>query len=268
MAASIKAQLAEKAAYDKLHKVLGSPVAFATPAGFGTGFPDFGFRLMVDKKNIDVFIEYKADAKAQMGSMRDWRFDGRKFYTPARGDDEKEILIDIMNDNPECVKNGKRILNDMKTYFDKNVKEISSGMLTIEKDQKQRRKKLMNFVDNTANYQLAKIENNSLGQGILSHYHKKFVSGIRRDADYSMLMMMIGDELWFIEDRGTLDRSGKDKVAARFGVNSFTTMSQLKANLEVRIQPRGLSSASKPVSIDVMASFRLAGKPPSGTKVI
>ena len=45
-------------------------------------------------------------------------------------------------------------------------------------------------------------------------------------------------------------------------------MNQLKANLEVRIQPRGLSAPGKPVSIDVMASFRLAGKPSAGTTVI
>lgn len=268
MAASSKAELAEKQAYEKLHRLLGNPPAFAEPAGFSTDFPDFGFRLQVDKKNVDIFIEYKADAKAQMGSMRDWKFDGSKFYTSDKTNAEKEGLIAVMNASPECVKNGKRILTDMKTYFDKNVKEISSGMLTIEKDQKVRRAKLLNFTHNTANYQLAKIENAAMGQGILDHYHKKFIKGIRSDADHSILMMMIDNELWFIEERGSLSASSKTKVAEKFNVPNLAVMSSLKANLEVRIQPRGLSAPNKPVSIDVMASFRLAGKPSAGTRVI
>lgn len=268
MATSNKAEIAEKQAYEKLHKLLGRPQAFAEPAGFSTDFPDFGFRLQVEKKNVDVFIEYKADAKAQMGSMRDWRFNGSQFYTTDKGNSEKEGLIEVMNSSPDCVKNGKRILSDMRNYFDKGVKEISSGMLTIEKDQSQRRAKLLNFVHNTQNYQLAKIENNAMGQGILDHYHKKFTKGIRPDADHSILMMMIGDDVWFIEEKGTLSAAGKKMVAEKFGVNNFATMNALKANLEVRIQPRGLSAPGKPVSIDVMASFRLAGKPPTGTRVI
>ena len=268
MAASSKAEAAEKEAYQKLHRLLGNPPAFAQPAGFSTDFPDFGFRLNVDRKNIDVFIEYKADAKAQMGSMRDWKFDGTKFYTSDKTNAEKEGLIAVMNKSSDCVKNGKRILGDMKTYFDKSVKEISSGMLTTIKDQQLRRAKLVNFTHNTANYQLAKIENSAMGQGILDHYHKKFTKGLRSDADYSILMMMIGDELWYLEDSGTIDPSSKTKIAEKFGVKNFAVMNSLKANLEVRIQPRGLSAPNKPVSIDVMASFRLAGKPSAGTRVI
>jgi len=45
-------------------------------------------------------------------------------------------------------------------------------------------------------------------------------------------------------------------------------MSGLSANLEVRIQPRGLNSPNKHASIDVMASFRLGGAPGAGVKVL
>ena len=268
MAASDKAQQAEINAYNKLKKLLGNPEAFAEPAGFATGFPDFGFRLNVDKKNIDIHIEYKADPKAQMGSMRDWIYDGKKFTTNDTNSADKETLIAVMNADAECIKNGKRLLADAKKFFDPKVTKIYSGMLTVESNKDLRRSKLVNFTHNTANYQLAKIENATLGQKILDHYHHKFMKSIRGDADYSILMMMIGNEVWFVEDKGSLNAESKKKIAEKFGVTNFAIMNQLKANLEVRIQPRGLSAPGKPVSIDVMASFRLAGKPAAGTTVI
>ena len=268
MAASNQAMQAEIDAFRKIKKQLGNPEAFAEPAGFATGFPDFGFRLMVNKKNIDVHIEYKADPKAQMGSMRDWMFDGRVFSTNDKESSDKETLISVMNASPECKKNGVRLLTDMKTYFDKRVSKIYSGMLTVENDKKLRRAKLLTFTQNTANYQLAKIENATLGQKILDHYSAKFKKVQRNDADHSILIMMIGKEIWFLEESGNASAEEKKMVSEKFGVQTIAVMNALKANLEVRIQPRGLSAPDKPVSIDVMASFRLAGKPSSGTVVI
>lgn len=268
MAASDKAKQAEIDAFKKLSKLLGNPTAFAEPAGFDTGFPDFGFRVFIAKKKVDLHIEYKADAKAQMGSMRDWIFDGTEFTSNDKDSQDKQTLISVMNDSSECVKNGKRLLSDAKTYFDKRVQKIYSGMLTVEGNKDLRRSKLVNFTHNTANYQLAKIENVSLGQNILDHYHNKFTKSKKSDADHSILMMMIGNEIWFVEEIGNLSPTEKKMVAEKFSVGSIAVMSQLKANLEVRIQPRGLSAPGKPVSIDVMASFRLAGKPSAGTKII
>jgi hypothetical protein len=269
MASFFTAHQAEINAYKKLSKILGNPKAFAEPEGFSTGFPDFGFELYIDKKQVDIHIEYKADHKAQMGSMRDWIFDGKKFATSDQySNADKETLIAIMNADSECKKNGIRLLKDFKQYFDKRVLKIYSGMLTVVSDKKERRAKLIAFKQNTANYQLAKIENAVLGQKILDHYHHKFQKSIRGSADHSILMMMIGNEMWFIEEKGSLSSDAKQKVAERFGVKNFAVMNQLKANLEVRIQPRGLSAPDKPVSIDVMASFRLAGKPSAGTTVI
>ena len=203
-----------------------------------------------------------------MGSMRDWVFDGKTFSTNDKESQDKQTLIAVMNASPDCIKNGKRILDDAKKYFDKRVQKIYSGMLTIESNKDLRRSKLVNFTHNTANYQLAKIENATLGQKILDHYHHKFVKSKRSDADHSILMMMIGEEIWFIEESGNLSPAEKKMVAEKFGVKNIAVMNQLKANLEVRIQPRGLSAPGKPVSIDVMASFRLAGKPSAGTKII
>jgi hypothetical protein len=83
-----------------------------------------------------------------------------------------------------------------------------------------------------------------------------------------MLMMMIGDELWFIDDIGTASKELKQEIFKKFSDKSLPVLSNLGAALEVRIQPRGLSGPGKPVSIDVMASFRLAGKPSNGLTVI
>jgi len=268
MGISSNAQLAEKLAFEKLSKKLGKTTAFAKPAGFDTGFPDFGIRMIIAGKKVDLHIEYKADSKAQMGSMRDWVFDGTRFTTPDTTSDEKNDLIDIMNSSPECIKNGKRLLNDFKKYSDPKITKIYSGMMTIEKDQKERRKKLENFAAKTNNYQLAKIQDSTLGQKIIEHYETKFIKSKKSDADYSMLMMMIDNEIWFINDAGTASKEVIQGILEKFKASSIPVLSNLGAALEVRIQPRGLSAPGKPVSIDVMASFRLSGKPSNGLKII
>lgn len=266
MAENVKAQQEEVKAYKKMKKLLGSDaVAFAQPAGFATAFPDFGFRLVIEGKKVDIHVEYKADSKAQMGSMRDWQFDGKKFITPNPGPDKND-LIKIMNENTTCVSNGKRLISDFKKYFHKDVSKIYSGMLTIEPDKDSRRRKIENFAKKTKNYQLANINDTQLGDKIISHYKTKFKKVIRDDADYSILLMMLGDDISIVTTLGNTNKSITDTINARLGVNSIPKCSGLKARLEVRIQPRGLNNKTKPVSIDVMASFRLAGGAP-GVKI-
>ena len=268
MAISFNAEQAEKTAYNNLLKKLSltPDQAWAKPAGFATDFPDFGFRFQIGTKKIDVWVEFKADAKAQMGSMRDWIFNGTKFSTP-NITPEKEELIEIMNSTQEAVTNGKRLLADLKKFADPKITRIYSGTMTIESDKINRRQKLINFASNTKNYQIAKIDNTSLGIGVVKHYKKKFKSGIRNDADYSMLLMMIGNEVWYVDEVGILLPKEQQQLLTRFGVTTIPILSNLKAQLEVRIQPRGLSAPDKPVSIDVMASFRLSGKPTPGVRV-
>lgn len=268
MAISSAAQQAEINAFNSLSRLLKGSTAFAKPAGFETSFPDFGFRLNVNEKIVDLHIEYKADAKAQMGSMRDWVFDGNQFSTPDKQSEDKQDLIDIMNSSSECKQNGRRLLADFKKFFNPKTMKIYSGMLTIEKDQKVRRANLLKFVDGTKNYQLAKIDNADLGKKIISHYKHKFKKSKKSDADYSMLLMMIGREIFFIEEDGKLSKDEESDLLKKLGLLSIPTMRDLKAQLEVRIQPRGLSAPNKPVSIDVMASFRLSGKSLSGATVI
>lgn len=263
MAENLKAQQEEVKAFKKMKKLLGSDaVAFAAPAGFATAFPDFGFRLIIGGKKVDIHVEYKADAKAQMGSMRDWQFDGKKFITPNPTPDKQE-LIQVMNESTTCVSNGKRLLTDFKNYFNSNVKNIYSGMLSIEPDKETRRKRLVAFTKKTKNYQLANIDDTSMGNKIIDHYKHKFEKEAKkRDADCSILLMMLGNSISIVTTKGRYSTEMKDVINSRLGVGSIPALSGLKAKLEVRIQPRGLNNAAKPVSIDVMASFRLSGKAP------
>lgn len=267
MAASTAAEKAEKDAYSKLSKILGNPDAFAKPAGFGTSFPDFGLTLMLNTGPLDLHIEYKADAKAQMGSMRDWIFDGKKFTSNDMGNEDKKDMLEIMSASKTCVENGKRLLKDLKTYFDPRVTKLYSGVLTIISDKTLRRSKLLDFVEFTKNYQLANIDNTSMGDLIISHYQKKFKKS-RIGSNPSILMMMIGNELWMIEKTSNVTNDMVDKVFQKLSIGKLNNLKDLKAKLEVRIQPRGLNSPNKPNSIDVMASFRLSGKPSGGTIVI
>ena len=265
MAENVKAQQAEVAAFKKMQKKLGKNAsAFASPAGFATSFPDFGFRVNLGGKKIDIHVEYKADAKAQMGSMRDWQFDGKKFISP-NPTPEKTDLINIMNESTDCVKNGKRLLKDFKTFFDPGVSTIYSGMLSIEPDKKIRKSKMERFVKGTKNYQLANIDSTTMGNHIIEHYKNKFKKEVKKDADYSILLMMLDNSISVVTTKGRIDAASMKVINDMLGVKSIPKLTGLKAKLEVRIQPRGMTGGSKPPSIDVMASFRLSGKPPGVT---
>ena len=267
MATSSNAAAAEIAAFKKVQKALNKSHAFAEPAGFDAGFPDFGFRVMVGGKKVDLHIEYKADAKAQMGSMRDWVFDGTKFMTPTPANEEKSDLIDIMNTAPEAIKNAKRLLSDLKKFADPKINMIYSGTMTIEKDKEKRREKLVNFAKETSSYQIAKISNTTLGAAVITHYKKKFKKSRKSDADASALLMMIGNKVWLVDKTPSFNAGVEKEIATYFGATKIPSIGPISAALEVRIQPRGLSAPGKPVSIDVMASFRLSSTISGGMDV-
>lgn len=257
-----QANIAEQKSFSKMGQILGNPKVIASPMGSSAGFPDYGFRLKSGDKIIDLHVEYKMSAKDQMGSMRDWVFDGNKF-TSSNLDVNKEQLLEIMNKTPSCVSRAKKLLEDFQKYFDPSVKQISSGMLTIIKDQNVRRANLINFKNKVDNYQIAKINDAILGNKILDHYKKKFRANLKPGANVNMLFMVIGEQMYLVDTIGNLSRQDNEYLRAFFGGKDFVELTGLNAALEVRIQPRGLNS-NKPVSIDVMASFRLNGLPLKG----
>ena len=273
------AKEAEKQAFEKVKKLLPVEKVIAQPAGDATNFPDFGFRIKIGKKNIDLHFEYKMNYKAPMGSMRDWVFDGSKFKGSSSAitvDPEKEQLLEVMNDTPTAIKEAKRLLKDLQTFFNPNVKSLFSGSLGVISDMKERKTRLFNFSTNTDNTQIANISNNILGDQIKKHYHKKFRTNLQRDADYSVLFFMINSTIWFVEEVGTISQSEKITIAKYFGKNSIGVLPALTANLEVRISPRPGSAKSNPRTfwsssttphIDVLASFRLKQQPTGGVTI-
>jgi len=265
---SAKAQAAENNAFKMLGKKLNGK-AIVSPAGFDAGFPDFAYRIKLeDGKTIDLHVEYKADYKAQMGSMRDWIFDGRKFHTNDINSESKQELIAVMNKTPRAIQNGKRLLGDLQKYFSKDVKSIYSGSLTAIKNKDERRIATQNFASNTDNYQIAAISDTAMGSKIIDHYKTKFKKNLKGGSDASILFMMLKDKIWMVDTTGSLSSSELAEIAQRFGINKLDKLKNLTAKLEVRIQPRGLNSPTKMTSIDVMASFRLANAPAGGGKVI
>lgn len=266
---SAKAQAAEDRAFKQLGAKLGpTSKAIVSPAGFDAGFPDFAYRVTTkDNTVIDLHYEYKADYKAQMGSMRDWHFDGRKFSTPDSKSESKAELIQIMNDTPEAIKNGKRLLSDLKKYFP-GVTKLFSGSMTVEKDKETRKAMAKEFAGYTDNYQIAQISSGVMGKKIIDHYKTKFTKNLKRGSKASLLFMFLKDKVWLVDVNGSLSTAHKAEIADMMGLSRLDDLKGLEAKLEVRIQPRGLNSPSKPASIDAMASYRLAKAPAGGGKII
>ena len=165
-----------------------------------------------------------------------------------------------MNESQIAITNGKRLLKDLQKYADPRIKVLSSSALTVEKDMVSRYAKLKNFADKTDNYQIAKINDVLMGSKIISHYKKKFKQSQNSDATASALLMMIGNDIWIVDKTKTFTPEMESAVALMLGGDKLPPIGKLQAQLEVRIQPRGLSSPGKYVSIDVMSSFRLSGK--------
>lgn len=265
---SAKAQAAEKSAFEKVKKLLNGKV-IVSPAGFDAGFPDFGYRInLANGKTIDLHFEYKADYKAQMGSMRDWIFNGSKFITTDLQSESKQELIAVMNKTPKAIENAKRLLDDLQKYFSKDVKSLYSGSLSIIKDKDERRIMTQNFAKNTSGYQIAAITDTTLGNKIIDHYKTKFKKNLKGGSDGSILFMMLKDRVWVVDTNGSVTSNDMKEIASRMNLEILDNLSNLTAKLEVRIQPRGLNTPGKPTSIDVMASFRLANAPGGGGKII
>jgi hypothetical protein len=269
---SSKAQAAEVKAFkllgEKLSKKKDVKVQpIVSPAGFDAGFPDFAYRVTLNSgKVIDLHFEYKADYLAQMGSMRDWSFDGSKFSTPDTKSEAKQELIAVMNDTPKAIQNGKRLLNDLKKYFDPKVSRLYSGSLTVISDKDTRKAMAREFAANTDNYQIAAIKDSSMGDKIIDHYKNKFKKNLKSGSRGSILFMMLKDTVWMVDQEGSITKSDLINISEMMGLETLHNISGLSAKLEVRIQPRGLNSA-KPASIDTMASFRLVAIPRLGGKV-
>ena len=270
MSVNTAADAAEKKAFEKIKKLLNvsNDAVFAEPAGSDASFPDFGYSVILNNEKIDIFFEYKLDHKAQMGSMRNWIFTGGSFRVPDAENENKKLLLEIMNTTPSAKTQAKRLLNDFKKHFDPRIKQISSGMLAIISDKIKRKVQIQKFIEHTDNYQIANIQDARLGAKIIDHYHEKFLKNQQPNSNGSIMLMMMGDTVWHMESKGLTSKQ-ETQIFKMLGSNgNIPTIPTLQAKLECRISPRNTDiRKSKSAHIDVLAVFRLAKRPSGGYKI-
>lgn len=269
MSVNTAAEQKEKNAFKAVGKLLGKADVFASPAGSAAGFPDFGYSVKMGKRRIDLFFEYKADHTAQMGSMRNWIFTNSKFTVPSADlkDENKQLLLEIMNKEPSAKKEANVLLAGFRKYFGTKMKKISSGVLSeVEPNKKMRQVKLKKFYEKAARFQIANIENPLLGQKIMDHYYKKFKVYQQPGAGGSMLLMMIDHEIWWMKS-DKLSKAEEELIFKMLGTKTLPKLPPLTAKLECRISPRGYSKQGDNARIDVLAVFRLSKRPAAGYKV-
>ena len=255
--------------------------AFVTPRGSDTGFPDFGFNVRTsNRKSIDVHIEFKKDAGAYMGSMRDWVFDGRQYRPGAKAidDADKELMLLSMNKNPTIVAGGKRLLkafDDAAKKHGLRVKELANYTLARLAPPKERklRQAVAQEVKNNNVQQIGNIQG-GFGSTIIDFYNKKFKKAIRSSADGSILLFMIKDRVWLMNQDGNVDQDDIKEIAQKFGVREFDSRnfnrSSIDADLEVRISIRKADDLFKQPFIDVKAGMKMRRQsaPRGGTRII
>lgn len=250
----------ERIAYRRLKK-RGNFKSFATPSGASADFPDFGLRTTIDDIVIDLHFEYKQSRYAQMGSMRDWVFDGEQFTSPADNDDTKHMMLLAMNSSPECIRSAQDMLLQFQQYCDADISFIGGAMLNHIKDMDERRAKLDAFKTAVSSFTIANIKGEDLGEAMMNHYRSKFEP--RPKADVSYLLMIIGNQIYVVERDGpALQADTKKKLCDLIGCDSLPNMQPPTASLEVRVQPIGIGGGR--AKIDPMASFRLKSITPGG----
>lgn len=132
------------------------------------------------------------------------------------------------------------------------------------------------LVSEASGYEIAHIADSSLGKMMLHHYTEKFKISQREYSNginYCILLIIMGDQVWFVsdkmKDKKKADIIMKDLETALCGEGKkIPTISQITAELEIRIQPRAMNA--KLISsdtfellpgenpyLDVMASFRM-----------
>lgn len=242
----------ERTAY-RLFKAEGFET-FTKPSGASKGFPDFGLRTCINDQVVDVHVEYKQDRYAQMGSMRDWAFDGERFSTRSP-DDIKDLMISTMQSSPACVTGAKQMLNRFQKYCSKDITAINGGMLSVINNLHDRRTKLEYFARQCDSYAIARISSDKLGQALIDYYRNKFTPNA--DANTSLLVLMMGNHMYLVDRKGRkMKASVAEELYDMLGVDDLPIIAPPVAQLEVRIQPWGLTNG-KAVRVDTMASFRI-----------
>ena len=141
----------------------------------------------------------------------------------------------------------------MQTYFDDKITEVSSSSFNIEPDVKVRAKKIAKFKQKVNPLTIVpRIVLADDEDVVLSRYKRKFRKSIRPSTQYSILFMLIGRELWFVDEHGFLPEEHKKMIARLFGKEDLPVLHSLATQIEARV-----SLGTARPRIDVIAESRL-----------
>ncbi len=258
------ANQAEREAFRKIKQLLGDVTVLVRPAGSSQSFPDFAFTKKIDGNVVDIFFEFKMNTRAPMGSSRRWRFDGEDFSVPDDTRLEELILIDALNQSKESKQKAAALLTKLRTFFDPRVTNISTSTFGVEPDTAMRQQKMLAFKNNAGPLTISGgVKDERLGKTVVDRYRRKFAESRRSKAAYSVCFFVIGNEMWFVDEYGSLNVDKQKEIARLFGVEEIPVLKDLSARVEARISPK--ISEKK---MDVNASTRLNGRPStSGVKI-
>lgn len=229
------------------------------PAGDDTGFPDIGATMNINGKPLTLHIEVKDSKGAQMGSIRNWIFNGSKFDVTNYENPNAEMVIGMLNDTADAKQRAKKMLDELKKFFSKKVTNLQKGSLTAISDKTERYNAFMNYQKNrTTDTIIARLKGPEIGRMITSHYKKKYkpVGG-----HHNLLLMILGNEMFIIKTGAQPPEPVMKELYKTLGVDSIPELpATFAGNLEVRVQPRHLSKkGAVPLTLDTMANLRATG---------
>lgn len=248
---------AEKAAFKKIGELTGG-VVFQKPAGFDGGFPDFGYTVTIDGKDIDLYFEYKMDDNAQMSGISTWSYKNNTFYTN-RTDDEAQTIINLMRRDQGVKKNAQSILDIVKGLLGRKIGvTFDSGCLGANK-----RKLIKQFDELVAgNKVLGTIKSSMLGNTFKNIYINKYKKAKSTRSNDSVLLMMIDNKIWMLDKDGvTIDELKKIRKMLDNKSQTIPAMRSVTCTLGVRIITRSNGS------IETKALLKLANKVSSNLTV-
>lgn len=273
---------AEKNAFYQIGNILegtvpGQVTAIEIPKCSDGGFPDFAFRVKAPSgKKIDIHFEYKMNKTDQMGGLRTWKFDGRKFST-TRTDDEADFIIKAMNQNSQIVRGGQTMMDSYKQAADElgvgPINFIGVGGVTsiIPSREKNLRKRFVKRVLEINGTQMLGTIKGGFGLTIINNYREKFKKNLQSGSDCSICLFMVGNKIWYLDSHNA-DEEDVAEVASMLDVDEIDMRNlnpnSIDGNLEVRLQMNISSNPFKQPKVDTFAAMRMLGNTlRGGTKV-
>jgi hypothetical protein len=212
------------------------------PAGSDAGWPDIGMAIKLDGQVINLHIEAKKNVTDDMGSLRSWIFNGKEFTVDeAKEGEDVRVILSVMNNNKEALKNAKTTLRILKKFFKSPV--IRSGVTPFAAfaDKQVRLDKAVGFIreikkkikgkSDSAGIQIARVKSGEIGSLVVDHYNNKF----RARSGKNLLMFTAQNQLWMLPGKKA-DPKAKKAIEDWLGIDTIPTLPKKGLGiLEIRV---------------------------------